>query len=231
MGTMLIQVRELVMRLASGGRVVTVLDGVTLDVDAGEIVAITGPSGSGKSTLLGLIAGLDAPSGGTIVVAGTDVGRLDETALARFRRDTIGYVFQSYHLIPTLTAAENVAVPLELAGDAAAAPRALELLAEVGLAERGHHYPVQLSGGEQQRVALARAVALRPPLLLADEPTGNLDSATGKQIIDLLLALNRAGGSTLLLVTHDPALADRAERVIALRDGRVISDTRQVRLS
>ena len=230
MGTMLIQVRELVMRLASGGRVVTVLDGVTLDVDAGEIVAITGPSGSGKSTLLGLIAGLDAPSGGTIVVAGTDVGRLDETALARFRRDTIGYVFQSYHLIPTLTAAENVAVPLELAGDAAAAPRALELLAEVGLAERGHHYPVQLSGGEQQRVALARAVALRPPLLLADEPTGNLDSATGKQIIDLLLALNRAGGSTLLLVTHDPALADRAERVIALRDGRVMSDTRQVRL-
>ncbi|MGH7355533.1 MAG: ABC transporter ATP-binding protein [Candidatus Rokuibacteriota bacterium] len=230
MGTMLIQVRELVMRLASGGRVVTVLDGVTLDVDAGEVVAITGPSGSGKSTLLGLIAGLDAPSAGTIVVAGTDVGRLDETALARFRRDTIGYVFQSYHLIPTLTAAENVAVPLELAGVADAAARARDLLAEVGLAERGHHYPVQLSGGEQQRVALARAVALRPPLLLADEPTGNLDSATGKQIIDLLLALNRAGGSTLLLVTHDPALAERAERAIALRDGRVMSDTREVRL-
>ena len=230
MGTMLIQVRELVMRLASGGRAVTVLDGVTLDVDAGEVVAITGPSGSGKSTLLGLIAGLDAPSAGTIAVAGTDVGRLDESTLARFRRDTIGYVFQSYHLIPTLTAAENVAVPLELAGVDAAAERARDLLAEVDLTERAHHYPVQLSGGEQQRVALARAVALRPPLLLADEQTGNLDSATGKQIIDLLLALNRSGGSTLLLVTHDPALAEQAERVIALRDGRVISDTRQVRL-
>ncbi len=230
MGTMLIQVRELVMRLASGGRAVTVLDGITLDVDAGEILAITGPSGSGKSTLLGLIAGLDAPTAGSVVVGGTDVGRLDETALARFRRDTIGYVFQSYHLIPTLTALENVAVPLEIAGVAAAAPRAQVLLAEVGLAERGHHYPVQLSGGEQQRVALARAVALRPPVLLADEPTGNLDSATGKQIIDLLLALNRAGGSTLLLVTHDPALAERTERVISLRDGRVINDTRQVRL-
>jgi putative ABC transport system ATP-binding protein len=228
METMLIQVRELVMRLSSGGRVVTVLDGITLDVDAGEVVAITGPSGSGKSTLLGLVAGLDAPSAGTIVVAGTDVGRLDESALARFRRDTIGYVFQSYHLIPTLTALENVAVPLELAGLATA--RARELLAEVGLAERAHHYPVQLSGGEQQRVALARAVALRPPLLLADEPTGNLDSATGKQIIDLLLALNRSAGSTLLLVTHDPALAEQTERVIALRDGRVISDTRQMRL-
>jgi len=228
MGTMLIQVRELVMRLASGGRIVTVLDGITLDVDAGEVVAITGPSGSGKSTLLGLLAGLDAPSAGTIVVAGTDVGRLEESALARFRRDTIGYVFQSYHLIPTLTALENVAVPLELAG--LATDRARELLAEVGLAERTHHYPVQLSGGEQQRVALARAVALRPPLLLADEPTGNLDSATGKQIIDLLLALNRSAGSTLLLVTHDPALADRTERVVALRDGRVISDTHQVRL-
>jgi len=227
---MLIQVRELVMRLASGGRAVTVLDGITLDVDAGEILAITGPSGSGKSTLLGLIAGLDAPTAGSVVVGGTDVGRLDETALARFRRDTIGYVFQSYHLIPTLTALENVAVPLEIAGVAAAAPRAQVLLAEVGLAERGHHYPVQLSGGEQQRVALARAVALRPPVLLADEPTGNLDSATGKQIIDLLLALNRAGGSTLLLVTHDPALAERTERVISLRDGRVINDTRQVRL-
>jgi putative ABC transport system ATP-binding protein len=230
METMLIEMREVVMRLASGGREVTVLDGVTLEVDAGEVAAITGPSGSGKSTLLGLVAGLDAPTAGTIVVAGVDVGRLPETALARFRRDTIGYVFQSFHLIPTLTAAENVAVPLELAGVAAAMPRARELLGEVGLADRAHHYPVQLSGGEQQRVALARAVALRPPLLLADEPTGNLDSATGKQIIDLLLALNGAGGSTLLLVTHDPALAERAERVIALRDGRVVSDTRQVPL-
>ncbi len=230
MRSMLVRVRDLGMRLASGGRAVSVLDSVALDVDAGEVVAITGPSGSGKSTLLGLIAGLDTPTAGTILVAGTDVGRLDETELARFRRDTIGYVFQSYHLIPTLTAEENVAVPLELAGVDGVERRARELLEEVGLAERAHHYPVQLSGGEQQRVALARAVTLRPPLLLADEPTGNLDSATGKQIIDLLLELNRAGGSTLLLVTHDPALAERAERVIGLRDGRVISDTRQVRL-
>jgi putative ABC transport system ATP-binding protein len=148
---------------------------------------------------------------------------LGETALAHFRRDTIGYVFQSYHLIPTLTAAENVAVPLELAGAADALGRARELLAAVGLGDRAHHYPVQLSGGEQQRVALARAVALRPPLLLADEPTGNLDSRTGAQIIELMLSLNRERGSTLLLVTHDPALTVHAERVIALRDGRIVN--------
>ena len=214
------------MRLPSGGRPLTILDGVTLDVDAGEIVAITGPSGSGKSTLLGLIAGLDTPTAGTVVVAGRDVTRLGEAALARFRRDTIGYVFQSYHLIPTLTAAENVAVPLELAGVSAPLARAASLLADVGLGGRAHHYPAQLSGGEQQRVAIARAVALRPLLLLADEPTGNLDSATGAQIIELLLGLGREQGATLLLVTHDVALAARADRVVALRDGRIVADRR-----
>src|SRR6266571_5942610 len=230
MDLIMISIRALSMRLVSGGGAVDVLADISLDVPPGQFLAVAGPSGSGKSTLLGLIAGLDQPTSGRITVGGVDITGLGEDEMARFRRDTIGYVFQSYHLIPTLTALENVAVPLEIAGVAAPAPRAQDLLAEVGLAERGHHYPVQLSGGEQQRVALARAVALRPPVLLADEPTGNLDSATGKQIIDLLLALNRAGGSTLLLVTHDPALAERTERVISLRDGRVINDTRQVRL-
>jgi putative ABC transport system ATP-binding protein len=219
----MVRVRELVMRLESGGRPVTILDGVSLDVAAGEVVAVTGPSGSGKSTLLGLIAGLDTPSGGEITVDGVDVTRLGEAALARFRRRTIGIVFQSYHLIPTLTAAENVAVPLELADTPAPLPTAARLLDEVGLGERAHHYPAQLSGGEQQRVAIARAVALSPPLLLADEPTGNLDSATGGAIVELLLALNRERGSTLLLITHDPALAARAGRAVALRDGRVVN--------
>jgi putative ABC transport system ATP-binding protein len=221
---MMVRVRDLVMRLESGGRPVTILDGVSLDVAAGEVVAITGPSGSGKSTLLGLIAGLDTPSAGSITVDGVDVTRLGEAELARFRRRTIGFVFQSYHLIPTLTAAENVAVPLELAGVAQPLAVARRLLAEVNLGERGHHYPAQLSGGEQQRVAIARAMALSPPLLLADEPTGNLDSATGAAIIDLLLALNRERASTLILVTHDPALAARAARAVALRDGRVVGN-------
>ncbi len=211
------------MRLPGNGRPVTILDGVSLDVAAGEVVAITGPSGSGKSTLLGLIAGLDTPSAGSIAVDGVEVTGLGETQLARFRRRTLGFVFQSYHLIPTLTAAENVAVPLELAGAPQALAAARSRLAEVGLAERADHYPLQLSGGEQQRVAIARAVALTPPLLLADEPTGNLDSATGAQIIDLLLALNRERRSTLLLVTHDASLAARAGRAIALRDGRVVN--------
>ncbi|MGH7307725.1 MAG: ABC transporter ATP-binding protein [Candidatus Rokuibacteriota bacterium] len=219
----MIQVRDLVMRLPSGGRSLTILDAVTFDVTAGEVCAITGPSGSGKSTLVGLLAGLDRPTAGSIVVAGVELGRLGEDALARFRRETLGYVFQSFHLIPALTAAENVAVPLEIAGVGDASARARELLAEVGLADRGHHYPIQLSGGEQQRVALARAVALRPKLLLADEPTGNLDSATGAQIIELLLALNRERGSTLVLVTHDEALARHAARVIRLRDGRIVN--------
>jgi len=220
----MISVRALSMRLASGGREVHVLTDVSLDVPAGQFLAIAGPSGSGKSTLLGLIAGLDQPTAGQIEVAGVDVTALDEDGLARFRRDHVGYVFQSFHLLPTLTAQENVAVPLELAGDAGAAARAAALLAEVGLAERAHHYPVQLSGGEQQRVAVARAMARRPPLLLADEPTGNLDSATGKQIIELLVGVNRRLGSTLVLVTHDAALAAHADRVVTLRDGRIVSD-------
>ena len=223
MTRVMIRVRDLVMRLESGGRPVTILDGVSLDVAAGEVVAVTGPSGSGKSTLLGLVAGLDTPSAGTIAVDGVEVTRLGEADLARFRRRTIGFVFQSYHLIPTLTAAENVAVPLDLAGDPDPLARAARLLGDVGLAERGHHYPAQLSGGEQQRVAIARAIALSPPLLLADEPTGNLDSATGAAIVDLLLALNRERGSTLLLVTHDAALASRAGRAVALRDGRMMN--------
>jgi putative ABC transport system ATP-binding protein len=219
----MIRVRDLVMRLSSGGRPVTILAGVSLDVAAGEVVAVTGPSGSGKSTLLGLIAGLDTPTAGSIVVDGVELAGLGESELARFRRRTVGFVFQSYHLIPTLTAAENVAVPLELAGVSRAVAVAGDRLAEVGLAERVEHYPAQLSGGEQQRVAIARAMALSPPVLLADEPTGNLDSSTGAQVIDLLLALNRERRSTLLLVTHDPALAGRAGRAIALRDGQVVN--------
>jgi putative ABC transport system ATP-binding protein len=224
---MMVSILGLTMRLASGGRPLTILDGVSLEIERGHAVVVIGPSGSGKSTLLGLIAGLDAPTAGSITVGGVHVTRLGESALARFRRETIGYVFQSYHLIPTLTATENVAVPLELAGERRVAARARLLLEQVGLGDRAHHYPVQLSGGEQQRVALARAVALDPPLLLADEPTGNLDSATGAAIIELLFALNRERGSTLLLVTHDPALAERADRIVSLRDGRVVGDRRR----
>jgi len=218
---MIVQVRDLSMRLTGGGRSVTILDRVTFDVAEGEVLAVTGPSGSGKSTLLGLIAGLDRPTAGEIALDGTDITRLDEDALARLRRDTIGFVFQSFHLIPTLTAVENVAVPLELASHADASSRAMDLLDAVGLADRARHYPAQLSGGEQQRVALARAVALRPRLLLADEPTGNLDSTTGAQIIELLLALRKEFGATLVFVTHDHALARHADRVVRLRDGRL----------
>jgi putative ABC transport system ATP-binding protein len=220
----MIEIAGVGMRFTSGNRSVDVLAEVTLKIPARQFVAIAGPSGSGKSTLLGLIAGLDRPSTGRIRVAGAEVTALSEDALARFRLDTIGYIFQSFHLIPTLTALENVAVPLELAGEPDALPRARALLEEVGLGDRAEHYPVQLSGGEQQRVAVARAVARRPPVLLADEPTGNLDSATGKQIIELILGLNRTLGSTLVLVTHDPALAAHADRLITLRDGRVVAD-------
>ncbi len=224
MNLVMISVRGLSMRFTSGGAAVDVLADISLDVPPGQFLAVAGPSGSGKSTLLGLVAGLDQPTAGRITVAGVEITRLGEDALARFRRDTIGYVFQSYHLIPTLTALENVAVPLELAGEPDALDRAGALLAEVGLAGRAHHYPVQLSGGEQQRVAVARAVCRRPRLLLADEPTGNLDSATGKQIIELLVDLHRNLGSTLVLVTHDGALAAHADRVVTLRDGRIVSD-------
>jgi putative ABC transport system ATP-binding protein len=224
MAAIVISVRGITMRFGGGGRAVDVLSDVSLDVPARQFLAVAGPSGSGKSTLLGLIAGLDRPTAGQITVAGVPVTALGEAGLARFRRDTIGYVFQSFHLIPTLSAVENVSVPLELAGEANATARAAALLTEMGLGDRLHHYPVQLSGGEQQRVAVARAIARRPPVLLADEPTGNLDSATGKQIIELLLGLNRSLGCTLVLVTHDAALAAHADRVVTLRDGRIVSD-------
>src|SRR3990170_2355097 len=224
MNAVMISIAGLSMRLTSGGRPVNVLSDISLEVAARQFLAIAGPSGSGKSTLLGLIAGLDRPTAGRITVGGVELTQLGEDALARFRLNTIGYIFQSFHLIPTLTALENVAVPLELAGERDALRRAQALLADVGLAQRAHHYPVQLSGGEQQRVAVARAISRRPPLLLADEPTGNLDSATGKQIIDLLLALNRTLGSTLVLVTHDAALAAHADRLVLLRDGRIVGD-------
>ncbi|HET7876510.1 MAG TPA: ABC transporter ATP-binding protein [Methylomirabilota bacterium] len=218
----MIEIRDLVMRQPSGGAQITILDRVTLDVPTGQFLAVTGPSGSGKSTLLGLIAGLDQPTSGSIKVAGHDVTSLNEDALAKLRRQTIGYVFQSFHLIPTLTALENVTVPLELAAAPDALVRARALLSEIGLADRIDHYPAQLSGGEQQRVALARASANRPALLLADEPTGNLDSATGAGIIDLLMTWNRERGTTLVMVTHDPALACHADRTVELRDGRIV---------
>jgi putative ABC transport system ATP-binding protein len=220
----MIAIRNLSMRLSSGGREVSILDDISLEVPAKQFLAIVGPSGSGKSTLLGLIAGMDAPTSGTIALDGRDITSLPEDELARLRREKVGYVFQSFHLIPTLTARENVAVPLELAGDPGADSKADALLLAVGLEARGHHYPAQLSGGEQQRVAVARAFANRPAILLADEPTGNLDTATGQQVIDLLIRLNRDHGSTLVLVTHDQALAAYADRVVRLLDGRIASD-------
>jgi putative ABC transport system ATP-binding protein len=218
------------MRLTSGGREVSILNDISLDVPAKQFVAIVGPSGSGKSTLLGLIAGMDQPTSGTISLEGQEITSLSEDELTRLRRRKIGYVFQSFHLIPTLTAQENVAVPLELAGDPEAVSKANALLRAVGLGSRLHHYPAQLSGGEQQRVSVARAFANNPAILLADEPTGNLDTATGEQVIDLLIRLNRDHGSTLVLVTHDPALAAHAERIVCLRDGRIISDELQQRV-
>ena len=220
----MIAVSHLTMRLIAGGHMITILDDITFEVPEKQMVAIVGPSGSGKSTLLGLIAGLDKPTAGSIRLDGVEITVMPESQAARYRRQKIGYIFQSFHLIPTLNAQENVAVPLELNGDLDAKKRAVELLAAVGLQDRQSHYPVQLSGGEQQRVAVARAFASHPPILLADEPTGNLDSVTGRQVIDLLLSLNRDHGSTLMLVTHDQDLASCAERIITLRDGRIESD-------
>lgn len=225
----MITVSHLTMRLTAAGHVITILDDITLEVPEKQMVAIVGPSGSGKSTLLGLLAGLDKPTAGSIRLHGVEITAMPESQMARYRRQKIGYIFQSFHLIPTLTALENVAVPLELNGDLDAKRRAAELLASVGLQDRQSHYPVQLSGGEQQRVAVARAFACRPPILLADEPIGNLDSATGRQVIDLLLSLNRDHGSTLVLVTHDPDLSSCAERIVTLRDGRIESDEVRVR--
>jgi putative ABC transport system ATP-binding protein len=206
----------------SGDSMLTILHPLDLRIESGRVIAITGPSGSGKSTLLGLLAGLDAPSTGRILIDGSDITVMSEDALARFRGTRIGFVFQFFHLLPSLTALENVRVPLEIAGAADAGPRADALLNEVGLAPRRHHYPSQLSGGEQQRVAIARALANNPPILLADEPTGNLDSGTGHQVIDLLIDVNRRRGTTVVLVTHDAELAQRADRTIALRDGKIV---------
>ena len=217
--------RGLVRRLPSGERLLTILDGIDLEIAAGESVAILGPSGSGKSTLLALLAGLDRPSEGEVLLDGEPIQDLSEDALARLRRRKIGFVFQSFQLLPHQTARENVLLPLELIDHPDPVARADALLAKVGLGERGHHYPVQLSGGEQQRVALARAFAAEPPILLADEPTGNLDSSTGAGVLDLLAEL-RAGGTTLVIVTHDPAVAERADRRIHLKDGRVVRDER-----
>jgi len=220
----MIEIVNLSMRLTGGGGEVSILDDITLTIPAKQFVAIVGPSGSGKSTLLGLIAGLDAPSAGTIILDGLELGGLSEDELARMRLYTLGYVFQSFHLIPTLTALENVAVPLELAEAPDARSKAEALLHAVGLGGRARHYPIQLSGGEQQRVAVARAFANRPPVLLADEPTGNLDTVTGRQVIELIIRLNSDHGSTLVLVTHDPILASHADRVVTLMDGRIASD-------
>jgi len=217
--------RNLTKSYPSGGGILTVLRDVSFVVPEGAFVAIVGPSGSGKTTLLGLLAGLDIPSSGSVSLDGTDLGSLTEDARARLRGEKVGFVFQSFQLIPTLSALENVQVPLELRGDSHAGTRARELLQRVGLAPRAHHYPTQLSGGEQQRVAIARAFANAPRVLFADEPTGNLDSSTGEPIIALIEELNREAATTVVLVTHDPGLAARASRVIRLGDGMVVHDS------
>jgi putative ABC transport system ATP-binding protein len=218
----MIDLEDVSRTVTSGAGSLTILHPTSLQIERGRSVAITGPSGSGKSTLLGLIAGLDSPTTGRIRIDGTDITVIGEEALARLRGEKIGIVFQFFHLLPSLTAFENVLVPMEIAGSPHARDRARALLADVGLLDRGHHYPSQLSGGEQQRVAIARALANDPPILLADEPTGNLDSVTGRQVIDLLVRVNRERGRTLLLVTHDAELAAFAGETIALRDGRVV---------
>lgn len=217
--------RSLSRTYQSGGRDLTVLKDITFSIQPGEFLAILGPSGSGKTTLLGLLAGLDRPTTGTVSLDGQELGELTEDERARLRVEKIGFVFQSFQLIPTLTAQENVQVPLELRGETDASARARELLGRVGLTGREHHYPAQLSGGEQQRVALARGFSSRPKVLFADEPTGNLDANTGATIIELMVDLNSDHGTTLVLVTHDLDLAGRAHRTIRLSDGVVIADT------
>jgi putative ABC transport system ATP-binding protein len=219
----MIELRGVSKTVISGGRPLTILDSLDLAVPAGQFLAVTGPSGSGKSTLLGLIAGLDSPTTGHVLIDGTDITRLGEDRLARLRGQKVGFVFQFFHLIPSLTALENILVPMEIAGRSDAAPRGRRLLAEVGLTDRGHHYPSQLSGGEQQRVAIARALSNDPAILLADEPTGNLDTTSGRHIVDLLAGVNRTRGTTLILATHDLRLAGLADVQVALRDGRVVS--------
>jgi putative ABC transport system ATP-binding protein len=225
MSDAILRCRSLSRTYRSGSRDLTVLKDITFDVSPGEFLAILGPSGSGKTTLLGLLAGLDQPSGGTVHLDGQDLGAMTEDERAKLRVEKIGFVFQSFQLMPTLTAQENVQVPLELRGQSEAGVRARDLLTRVGLSGREHHYPVQLSGGEQQRVALARAFSTRPKILFADEPTGNLDASTGATIIELMVRLNNDQGTTLILVTHDLELASRARRTIRLADGRLSGDT------
>jgi len=222
---MMIAVRNLVKTMRNGAREVEIIRGITFDVPSRQFVAVMGPSGSGKSTLLGLIAGLDAPTAGSITIDGIEITSLRENELAQLRGKKLGFVFQAYHLIPTLTAFENILLPMEFSGGAnGAAARAEYLLDSVGLIDRRDHYPVQLSGGEQQRVALARAFMMKPAVLLADEPTGNLDSENGRHVLELLIRLNQEEGTTLVLVTHDQMLASHAERRILLRDGRIVED-------
>jgi putative ABC transport system ATP-binding protein len=224
----MIEFRNVSRTVTSGAGPLTILHPTSFSIPEGRVVAITGPSGSGKSTMLGLMSGLDAPTTGSILLDGVDITTLGEEALARLRGERVGIVFQFFHLLPSLTAYENVLVPMEIAGVRDAGARARQLLAEVGLAERGHHYPSQLSGGEQQRVAIARAIANDPPILLADEPTGNLDTATGRHIIDLLVTLRKARGRTLVLVTHDPELAAMADEIFVMRDGRIVERREKV---
>ncbi len=218
----MIELRGVSKTVMSGTEPLTILHPLDFTIASGQCVAIVGPSGSGKSTLLGLLAGLDAPSTGSVLIDGVDITRLTEDQLARLRGEKIGFVFQFFHLVPSLTALENILVPMEIAGRRDAGTRAKQLLNEVGLDGRGHHYPSQLSGGEQQRIAIARALANDPPIILADEPTGNLDSATGRVILDLLLGVHRTRQSTLILVTHDRDLANMADYRLTLRDGRAV---------
>ena len=220
-----ISARNLTLTLGSQAAPVTILRGIDLDIARGEVVALLGPSGSSKSSLMAVLSGLERASGGSVMVAGADFAALSEDGLAAARRGRIGIVLQAFHLLPTMTAAENVATPMELAGMADAAPRAQAELAAVGLGHRTGHYPTQLSGGEQQRVAIARATAPRPDLIFADEPTGNLDAATGEEIINLLFARRAETGATLLIITHDAQLAARCERVLTMADGVIVSDT------
>ena len=217
--------RQVTREYKSGDMNLAVLRDVSFEIPQGGFVAIVGPSGSGKTTLLGLLAGLDTPTRGEVILDGHDLTRMSENERARLRGEKVGFVFQSFQLIPTLTARENIQVPLELQGATGAAERADDLLARIGLAERGHHFPMQLSGGEQQRVAIARAFANSPRILFADEPTGNLDANTGAKVFELLESLNRESGSTIVLVTHDPNLAARAARTIRLADGRIVDDS------
>ena len=221
-----IRARNVTLSLGSGGARTDILKGIDLDIARGESLAILGPSGSGKSSLMAILSGLERASGGEVTVAGVDFGPMDEDALARARRGRIGIVLQSFHLLPTMTALENVAVPLELGGRTDAFARAEEELKAVGLGHRLGHYPAQLSGGEQQRVAIARAVAPGPAILFADEPTGNLDEKTGHTIVDILFGRQAANNATLVIITHDPALAHRCDRIVHMLDGAVVSDQR-----